>query len=855
MITRRDVPIGGADAPSAIPLWQTSLNALFTRLDAAATGLTTAQATQRQGTYGSNTPVRAQSGTLLRELVSFVRNPLVVILLVACLITAILGDVVNASIIIVIVALSVGLDFFQTARSQRAADALRKLVATHATALRDAQWADVPFEAIVPGDVVRLGAGDLVPADGRLLEAKDLVVNQAALTGESFPVDKGAADLPATAETRPLDAATNAVFQGTSVVSGTGTALIVHTGPATLFGQIGTHLQAQRPETEFERGMRAFALLISRTVVVLAVVVFLINVLVHHGVGVSFLFAVALAVGLTPEFLPMIVSIALAEGAVRMARKQVIVKHLPSIENFGSMDVLCTDKTGTITAGEIRLADHIDCTDHADPYVLALACLNSSHQTGIKSPLDVAILQHEPSLTPKAEKIDEIPFDFVRRRLSVVVTYQGQTLLITKGAPESVLPLCVSFRDAGTPTPLDAARRAAIEELFTRYSQQGSRLLAVAYREVSTQAKFGVADERGLTLAGFVTFLDPPGEGVDAAIAALKNDGVAVKVITGDNEHVARHVCEQVGIDATTVVLGSQMDGLTDEALGPLVEQASVFARVSPEQKQRIIRALQSQGHVVGYMGDGINDAPSLRGADIGISVTNAVDVAKEAADIILLERSLRVLHDGVMEGRKSFANIMKYILVGTSSNFGNSLSMVGGSLLLPFLPALPSQLLLNNLLYDLSEITIPNDRVDADALVKPRRWQAGVIRRFMFIFGPLTSLYDFLTFFVMLRVFHASEARFQAGWFIESLAVQTLVIFVVRTVGNPLKSRPSPLLLLSVGTCLAVAVGIILSPLGKILDLEPPPMPFLLLLVGMIVTYLCIVQLVKRWFFRHNTL
>ena len=855
MVLTRDRHTGATTGVPLKSFWQLPRAALLTQLTTTPAGLTTAQATERLRTYGSNTPVRAPSRTLLRELVTFARNPLVVILLVASLITAILGDVVNASIIIVIVALSVGLDFYQTGRSQRAADALRKLVTTHATALRDGQWAEVPFDAIVPGEIIRLGAGDLAPADGRLLEANDLVVNQAALTGESFPTDKSATDLPTGADTLSLDAAVNCVFQGTSVVSGTGTALIVHTGPTTLFGQIGTHLQERLPETEFERGMRGFALLISRTVVVLAVAVFLINVFVHHGVGVSFLFAVALAVGLTPEFLPMIVSISLAEGALRMAKKKVIVKHLPSIENFGSMDILCTDKTGTITAGEIRLADYIDYAGHIDPFVLTLAHLNSAYQTGIKSPLDGAILQHEPAITPEAKKIDEVPFDFVRRRLSVVVMYEKQALLITKGAPESVLPLCASFRVAGTSTLLDAATRGAIEALFTRYSEGGSRLLAVASRAVGDQTQFGVADEHDLTLAGFVTFLDPPGEGVDAAIVALKQDGVTVKVITGDNEHVACHVCQQVGIDTSTVVLGSQMAALTDTALGPLVERASVFARVSPEQKQRVIHALQARGHVVGYIGDGINDAPSLRGADVGISVANAVDVAKEVADIILLERSLRVLHEGVIEGRKSFANITKYILVGTSSNFGNSLSMVGGSLLLPFIPALPSQLLLNNLLYDLSEITIPNDHVDADALVKPRRWQAGFIRRYMFIFGPLTSLYDFLTFFVMLRVFHASEARFQAAWFIESLAVQTLVIFVVRTVGNPLKSRPSLALVLSTGTCLAVAISIVLTPLGRALGFQPPPAPFFLLLIGMVATYLLLVETAKRWFYRRWTL
>lgn len=838
-----------------VPFWSLPLEDLETKLTASAEGLTTSEAQRRLTTFGANEVAQARRITALRDAGSFLLNPLVLILLVASLIAGVVGDVTDAGIIALIVLLSVALNFFQTYRSQRAAEALRKMVATHATVLRDGVWADVPTAETVPGDVVRLSAGDLIPGDARLIEAKDLTVNQSALTGESFPAEKTAGELAQSDGPRPVSEAGNAVFLGTSVVSGTGLALIVRTGRSTEFGQIGQRLRGRPAQTEFERGTRGFGLLITRAVIFLVVFVFLMNTLAHRGTLESFLFAVALAVGLTPEFLPMIVSITLAQGALRMARNKVIVKHLPSIENFGSMDILCTDKTGTITAGQVRLDGHVDWQGETEPYVLTLAHVNSLLETGIKSPLDEAILDGEAAALPDATKLDEIPFDFSRRRLSVVAAVGTERLLITKGAPEAVVPSCAVVRRSGSEIPMDEGVRQVAQQTFERLSADGYRLLAVAYRRVEEQPAYSPLDERDLVLAGFVTFLDPPGESVSAALEALRADEVEVKIITGDNELVTRHVCAQVGLPTGNIVLGSQLGALTDDALATLAERTTVFARVSPDQKSRIIAALKSRGHVVGFMGDGINDAPSLQTADVGISVANAVDVAKDAADIILLEQGLAVLHRGVIEGRKSFGNITKYVLMGTSSNFGNMFSMAGATIFLPFLPMLPAQILLNNFLYDLSQVTIPTDNVDGAYLQKPKRWNISFIQRFMLLFGPLSSLYDFVTFFILLRVFHASEALFHTGWFIESLATQTFVIFVIRTAGNPFKSRPSLALTLSVPVCVAAGIALTLSPLSGGLGFSAPPVGFFGALLAMLVTYLALVELAKRWFYRHAAL
>jgi Mg2+-importing ATPase len=821
------------------------LPALYARLRASPDGLTSGEARRRLAEVGPNEPAGRRRGAALLELLSLLANPLVVILVIASVVSAALGDPVNASIIIGMVVLSVALNVWQSYRSQRAAARLRDEVAPTATVRRDAAWVELPRRGLVPGDLIRLAAGDRIPADARLVETRDLHVQQAALTGESMPVEKEA--VAPTSATRHLADARNLVFLGTSVVSGTGLALVVATGPATAFGDIAARLASRPPETEFERGIRHFAGLITRTVFFLVLFVLLANAVLHRPALESLLFAVALAVGLTPEFLPMITTVTLGQGALRMARQRVIVKHLAAIEDFGSMDILCSDKTGTLTSGDMRLDQALDPGGRPAERPFRLAYVNSVFDTGIRSPLDAALLAHRTLDVGAYRKLDEIPFDFERRRLSVVVEIEGRRLLITKGAPEPIVARCTTLEADDRAVVLDAAAQQQCAATYEALSAKGARVLAVACRELPAQASYTAADEHDLTLVGFVTFADPPTPDAAEALAALQRDGVAVKILTGDNELVARHVCAQVGLDEGQVVLGDQLDAMTDTALGAAAERATLFARVSPAQKHRIILALKARNHVVGFLGDGINDAPSLHAADVGISVANAVDVAKDAADILLGERSLRVLHQGILEGRKAFANVMKYLLMGTSSNFGNMFSMAGAVLFLPFLPMLPRQILLNNFLYDLAQVTIPTDNVDDRAIRTPQRWNIASIRNFMLVIGPISSLYDFLTFFVLLWLFQASEPLFQTGWFVESLATQTLVLFVIRTAGNPLRSRPSAAL--ATTTILVVLVGIALpfTPLAHLLGFAPPPPSYWGFLVVATGTYLLFVELVKR--------
>jgi P-type Mg2+ transporter len=818
-------------------------------------GLTSDEASRRLAEVGPNDPSPAKRRALALQVLSLFANPLVVILLLAAIVSGVLGDKVDASIIIVIVLVSVGLNFVQTYRAQSAAESLRAQVAPTATVLRDGRWQELPAREVAPGDVIRLSAGDLVPADARLIEAEYLHVQEAALTGESMPVGKEATD----SATAAGSGAHNMVWLGTSVASGTGQAIVVATGRATEFGDIAARLSAQAPETEFDRGTRRFGWLILRTVFFLVLFVFLTGVVRHRSTLQSFLFAVSLAVGLTPENLPTITAITLGQGAMQLARRKTIVKHLASIENFGSIDILCSDKTGTLTSGRMTQDRHLDPLGAPSDRVLLLASLNSAFETGIKSPLDEAILKrgilppidatsgHDGEVRMGYRKVGEIPFDFDRRRLSVVVEHNGERLLITKGSPEGILAKTVAYEVNGEQQPLNAVTRPKIERLYQQLNEEGFRVLAVAYRPVPPQQAYQPPDERDLVLAGFLTFSDPPLEDALETLTTLRRDGVTVKILTGDSDRVARHVCAQVGLDPGRIVLGDEVDHMTDPALGEVAERTTIFARVSPGQKDRILLALKNRGHVVGFLGDGINDAPSLHAADVGISVAGAVDVAKEAADVILLERSLQVLHQGILEGRKAFGNVMKYLLMGTSSNFGNVFSMAGASVVLPFLPMLPTQVLLNNLLYDFAQITIPTDNVDARFVQKPRKWDIGMIRDFMLVLGPISSLYDFLTFYVLLNIFHASEKLFHTGWFVESLATQTLVIFIIRTAGNPLVSRPSPALVAT--TLLVVLVGIMLpfSRLAGPLGFTPLPVGFVGFLAVVTLTYLLLVQEVKK--------
>jgi len=806
-------------------------------------GLTPQEAAARLDQFGPNEPTATRRHSLFSDFLHAFSNPLVLILVIAAVISAFMGEAVDAGIIGVIVLLSAIIDVAQTYRSQQAMERLRDRVAPTATVLRGGEWKEIQRREVVPGDIIRLSAGDLVPADARLLVARDLYVQQAALTGESLPCEKAATGEPVS----PKAEARNMVFLGTSVVSGTATAEVVATGPRTAFGDISARLAAHPEETAFDHGLRNFSQLLARTVLFLVIFLIVASILRHRDPFQSLLFAVALAVGLTPEFMPMITSVTLSKGAVAMARKKVIVKHLSAIQNLGSLDVLCSDKTGTLTAGTMSLDRSLDPFGNPSQRALELAYVNSKFETGIRSPLDDVILHQSPPRMEGGTKCDEIPFDFERRRLSVVVERQSRRILITKGAPEGILSLLSGYEVNGKIEPVseDAAKR--FQHTSDELNSQGFRSLAVAYVEVPALPNYSVSDERNLILAGFLTFSDEPLADAAQVMKSLKQDGVEVKVISGDNDRVTGHVCAQVGIASGHILTGDELERMTDPALGHDVEETRVFARISPAQKNRILLALKHNGHAVGFMGDGINDAPSLHAADVGISVSTAVDVARDSADVILVEPGLRVLHDGIIEGRKAFGNVMKYLLMGTSSNFGNVLSMAAASFFLPFLPMLPTQILLNNLLYDVGQLTIPTDNVDDTYLQKPQRWNINLIRNFMVFIGPVSSLFDFLTFYVLLHVFRSSEAQFHTGWFVESLATQTLVLFVIRTSKNPLRSRPSRPLL---ATCLAVvAIGIYLpfSPLAGMLGFTRLPAAYFAFLVIATGTYLLLVEFAKR--------
>ncbi len=835
--------------------WDIPRPELLELLQATLTGLTSDEAERRLDLYGPNSLVRESRFAALVSLLRFLINPLVIILLVASGISLALGDPVGGLIIIAIVLLSVLLNFFMEFQARHAVEEIRKQVATTAAVMRDGREQELPVAELVPGDIIRLNAGDLVPADARLLEVKDLHVRESALTGESLPVEKTAGDLPA--GKHAIADASNSIFMGTAIQTGIGIAVIASTGRDTAFGEIAHRLAMRPPETEFGRGIRHFGIMLTRVIMLLVLFVLLVNIAFHRPILEFFLFSVALAVGMTPEMMPMIITVTLAQGARRMTKKKVLVKQLSAIEDFGSIEILCSDKTGTLTEGEIELDRHVDAQGKDDDSVLRFVYLNSFFQAGINSPLDAAILKHERPLIVEYEKLDEIPFDFSRKRLSVVVRHGDYCLLITKGEAESIFDICQTVTIDGSPLPFDESRRTQAAETFLKLSAGGFRALGVAVRKVDKQDTYTLAAEHDMTLAGFAAFLDPPKEGVLSVLEALKQNGVSVVIMTGDNRYVTQKIAHDVGLKTDLIVTSDEADTMDDAALAYQAEHGAIFTRVSPEQKNRVILALKARGHVVGYIGDGINDAPSLHTADVGISVMNGVEVAKDAAKIILLEKDLAVLNDGIVEGRRCFANIMKYIVMGTSSNFGNMFSMAAASLFLPFLPMLPTQILLNNFLYDVSQISIPSDNVDPALLQRPKRWQIGFIRQFMIIIGPISSIYDFLTFGVLLWVFHAAANAplFHTGWFVESLATQTLVVFVIRTAGNPLKSRPSRPLLVAVFAIVAVAALLPYMPLGGLLGFTPLPGSLLGAIALLAVTYLLLVQAVKSWFYRRHAL
>jgi len=840
---------------SIVDFWDKPSDELLKLLESTPAGLTTTEVQRRRLLYGPNSLLRESRFAGLFTFLRLFANPLVIILLIAGGISFGLGDQIGGSIIIAIVMLSVLLNFFMEYQARHAVEEIQKQVATTAAVLRDGKELELPVAELVPGDIIILNAGDLVPADARLLSSNDLHVRESALTGESLPVEKSACEL--SKEKHGIADAGNSVFQGTDVQTGIATAVIVNTGRNTALGEIAQRLVMQPPESEFGHGIRHFGLMLTRVIMLLVLFVLMVNVIFHRPLLQSFLFSIALAVGLTPELMPMIVTVTLSQGARRMTKKKVLVKQLSAIEDFGSIDMLCSDKTGTLTEGEIVLDRHVDVQGKDDAQVLQYIYLNSYFEAGIKSPLDDAILKHEHLTIAEYTKLAEIPFDFNRKRLSVVVQHDNDYLMITKGEVESVFAGCKTVNVGGVVQPFDESRLAEAEETYKKLSADGYRTLGVAVRNVDKQTAYAVADEHEMTLVGFAAFLDPPKAGVSSVLESLKQNGISVVIMTGDNQYVTQKVARDVGLPADRVLTGSQIDGLDDAALAFQAVNGAIFARVSPEQKNRIILALKSLGHVVGYIGDGINDAPSLHTADVGISVMNGVQVAKDAAKIILLEKNLEVLNDGVIEGRRSFANIMKYIVMGTSSNFGNMFSMAAASLFLPFLPMLPTQILLNNLLYDASQITLPSDNVDPELLHRPKRWRIEFIRQFMVIIGPISSIYDFLTFGILLWGFHAytNAALFHTGWFVESLATQTLVVFVIRTSGNPFKSSPSRPLLIGVLAVVAIAMVLPYTPIGHLMSFVPLPAALLGVITALSITYLLLVNVIKLWFYRRHAL
>jgi len=847
-------PKAGQPAAPAAPAayWSLTPDQLLASLHTSKDGLQPAEAGQRLKQYGLNTIKAQQQATALRLLLSQFKSPLVLILIFAAIVSGVVGEWVDASIVIAIVLGSTILGFVQEYTASNAVEKLRSQVTIKSILLRGGQKQTLPSEQVVPGDVVLLSAGSLIPADGIVLEANDFFINQAVLTGETFPVEKKPATVPANAS---LTERTNCIFMGTSVSSGTAQALIVQTGKATVFGQVAERLKLRPPETEFERGIRHFGTLLTQVMLVMVVIVLAVNVFLKKPLLDSLLFSLALAVGLTPELLPAIISITLAHGAQQMAKRGVIVRRLTSIENFGSMDVLCTDKTGTLTEGVVSLDGAFDTQGQPSEAVQRFAYLNAHFQTGLNDPLDEAIqaAARKAGLDIRADKkVDEIPYDFVRKRLSVVTANaQGERILITKGALDNILGICTSIQSGEAAHPLDKAARADIEKRYSEWSAQGFRVLGLATKTVDGRPEaYSHTDENGLTFAGFLLFFDPPKADVQQVIVDLAQRGVQLKIITGDNEKVARHVAQAVQLPLQSVLTGSQLNDLRDEALWHLAERTTLFAEVDPNQKERIILALQKTRHVVGYMGDGINDAPALHAADVGLSVDTAVDVAKEAADFVLLKKDLAILRQGIDEGRATFANTIKYILTTISANFGNMFSMAGASMALSFLPLLAPQILLNNFLSDIPAITIASDNVDPEMLVKPRRWNTRFIRNYMILFGLVSSIFDFLTFGTLLFLFRASPDEFRTGWFIESLITELVIALVVRTRHVFFRSRPGRLLLVSSLIFIGIALVIPYLPFISVFGFIPLPAPLMLAMLGLTALYVLATELAKKYFY-----
>jgi Mg2+-importing ATPase len=836
-------------------------DALLQSLHTTPEGLTQAEAEQRARTWGPNEVAQERRRGWFLRLLIIIRNPLVILLTALSTISYVTGDARAGTVMACMVVLSVTLRFVQEARADSAAAKLKAMIHVTATVIRDGKAREIPLRDLVPGDVIKLSAGDMIPGDVRVISAKDLFVSQGTLTGESFPIEKFHDSEPAASQS-PTELK-NICFMGTSVQSGTAAAVVVVTGARTYLGSMAGSITGDAPPTSFDRGLSRFTWLMIQLMAVMVPLVFFINGFTKHDWKSAFFFAMAVAVGLTPEMLPMIVSVCLAKGAIAMSRKKVIVKRLNAIQNFGGMDVLCTDKTGTLTEDRVILQRHCNVAGRETDDVLLAGYLISYFQTGLKNLLDTAILDssdfHQKPLVEKYKKLDEIPFDFSRRMMSVLVENpEGQAILLTKGAPEEVFHQCSQFELDGKLSAMDPDLIKGLKDEYASLSNDGFRVLAVASKEIKGKKSCSKEDELDLVLRGYVAFLDPPKPTAATAIAALHSHGVGVKILTGDNDLISRKVCKDVGLVADPILLGDDVEKMTDPELAEAAEKTTLFARLSPAHKQRIVRVLRGNGHVVGYMGDGINDSPALRAADISISVDTAADVAKESADLILLEKDLMVLEGGVMEGRKVFANIIKYIRMGASSNFGNMFSVLGASAFLPFIPMAPIQILSNNMLYDFSQVPIPTDLVDEEQIAHPRPWNIGEIRRFILWIGPISSIFDYTTFFVMLYLFKCWDPTraplFQTGWFVESLMTQTLIIHIIRTNKIPFfQSRASWPLMLTSLAIMAFGAWLPYSPLASSLGLVHLPRLYWPILMATLFAYTGLTQLVKVWLLRMN--
>jgi len=829
------------------PFWTLSSDDTFNQLRTTNGGLTQEEAEKRLVRFGANLLKPKKKTDTLTLLVNQFRSPLVLILIIAAVLAFFLKDPINGGIILVIVVASGLLGFWQERGSTMAVQKLMAIIQTKVSAMRGGNLKDVPLEEIVQGDVISLSAGDVVPADCLIIESKDLFVDEATLTGETYPAEKSVGLLP---KDTVISHRTNSLFMGTHVISGSSRAVVVNTGTGTEFGKIADHLRFRPPETEFEHGIRHFGYFLMIVTIVLVMAILAINIYYGRSLLDSVLFSLALAVGLTPQLLPVIISINLSHGAKKMAEKKVIIKRLESIENFGSMNVLCSDKTGTLTEGTMHLKSFASTDGNENEKVLLYSYLNSSFETGYNNPIDTAIRAHSPLDISAYHKLDEVPYDFIRKRLSILVSTQDGNLVITKGTLPNLFSICSQVETAGNIVDL-AGIRDKVQDQFDNFNRQGFRVLGLAYRQYQTGSTITKEDEKDFIFLGFIVLEDPVKEGVADTIKKLKLQGISLKVISGDNRLVTAHIGEQVGLSTAQIITGTDLLHISDAALVQQANKVSIFAEIEPNQKQRIIIALKKAGNVVGYIGDGINDAPALHAADVGISVNSAVDVAKEAADIVLLEKDLNVLERGVEEGRITFANTLKYVFMATSANFGNMFSMAGASIFLSFLPLLPKQILLTNLMTDFPEMNIASDNVDAEAIAQPRRWNIRFIQRFMLTFGILSSIFDYLTFGALLLILHASQTQFRTAWFVESVVSASLIVLVIRSRKSIWQSRPGKYLLMA--TLLVVTVTFILpyTPLDQLLGFSKLPVSFILIIIAIVIVYIVSAEFAKRVFYR----